>query len=86
LRYEEPCDTYRTMMTTFSLGERIRSARTLKGWTQTDLAVAAEITRGDVAHYEMERRDPTVPKLKAICKALDLDANALLGLPRKKTR
>lgn len=66
-----------------TIGERIREARTHKGWTQHQLAMALGFrSRGTLVGWENERSQPTINNLLSLCRALDVSADHLLGLDR----
>jgi transcriptional regulator with XRE-family HTH domain len=65
------------------LGRRIREKRHALGWTQEDLAHAAEIDRSYIGGVERGERNLTFTMLCQICKALGCDVAALgKGLPK----
>lgn len=72
-----------------SLGENIKNARIKKGLTQEQLAELIsddEITFGNTAisNWEKGISKPDADTLCALCGALDVDANYLLGWKEKK--
>lgn len=71
-------------MNTSPIGERIRTARVRIGLSQEELAYAASVARSEVSHFETGRREPTLRKLRAICKALGLDLGTIAALVGKK--
>lgn len=60
-----------------SLGERVRSARIEKGWTQEDLAYEAEIDRSYIGGVERGERNVTFSMLCRIARALGRDVASL---------
>lgn len=65
-----------------SLGARIREKRKTMGWTQEDLASAAQIDRSYIGGVERGERNLTFSVLCQICAALQCDVAALTaGLP-----
>jgi len=65
-----------------SLGNRIREARTLKGWSQEELAARAELDRSYVGGIERGERNITIRTLAEICRALGCQAHELVeGIP-----
>lgn len=62
------------------LGSRIRSARTQRGMTQTELA-GGDITRNMLSRIENGAALPSLPSLCAIAARLDLPVSALLDDP-----
>ena len=69
-----------------TIGKRIRKARATKGLTQTGLGDIAGISKGAVAKYE-SGTVTNIPSenLVAICHALDVDPNYLLGWSDKES-
>ena len=56
----------------YSLSERIKYLRDLRGMTQTDLARIAKVSQATVAQIESARKDPSVTTLKKLASALDV--------------
>lgn len=66
-----------------ALGHRIRARRSIKGWSQEELADRAKLDRSYIGGIERGERNITVLKLCQIAAALGLDLAALgRGLPR----
>lgn len=63
-----------------NIGDRIRQYRESKGWTQDDLADAAEMNRVTIAKYETGKIEPKAKTLGKLAVALNVDVNLLLGL------
>lgn len=55
------------------LGRSVRRLRIERGWTQTELAVAAGMSQPAVARFERARSVPTLRVLERIAKALDAE-------------
>ena len=64
------------------LHERLRQLREDKDLSQADLAAMLGTTRQQIGKYETGRQDMTAAKLAALCRALGVSADYLLGLPR----
>ena len=62
-----------------TFGDRIRELRDAKGWTQDDLADAAQVHRVTVAKYETGRLEPKSKTLGKLAAALNVDTDYLLG-------
>lgn len=60
------------------LGQRISVVRRQRGWTQTDLAIAAGISRVTVSKIERGATDVGYVRLVRLAKALDVSASALV--------
>ena len=63
-----------------SIGDVIRSARKLSGYTQQELADALRVSQSTVGAWERELSHPTFSQLKEICLFFDISACELLGL------
>ena len=63
-----------------TLGEKINHAMRAKKITQTKLAEKTYITQTTISRYIKDQRTPDAIALKAICEALDVSADWLLGL------
>lgn len=61
------------------IADRIREFREAKGWTQDDLAAAADMNRVTIAKYESGRIEPKSKSLSKLALALDVSTDALLG-------
>lgn len=64
------------------LHERLRQLREDKDLSQAELAAMLGTTRQQIGKYETGRQDMTAAKLAALCRALGVSADYLLGLPR----
>lgn len=64
------------------INERLRAAREDAELTQDDLAAAIGCTRRQVIRYEQGEQEPTTGRLIALCRALGVSADYLLGLPQ----
>lgn len=62
-----------------SLGERIRSFRHRRGWTQVEMAERIGIDRSFLADLERGKRNPTLLSLEIIAKGLGLRLSQLLS-------
>ena len=59
------------------LGMRIKYLRTLKKWSQEDLALEAEVNKNYLSDLERGERNPTVKVLEKIAKALGISISDL---------
>lgn len=62
--------------------ERLRAAREDSDMTQLQACQAAGCTRRQYIRYEQGEQEMGIYKLKALCLALNVSADYLLGLPR----
>lgn len=62
--------------------ERLRHLREDMDLTQAELASMLGSTRQQVGKYEAGYQDMTTAKLAALCRALNVSADYLLGLPK----
>lgn len=63
-----------------AIGEKIRLKRLILGLTQARLAECAGISTAFMGHIERGTRVMSIETLCALCKALELSANDLMGL------
>jgi transcriptional regulator with XRE-family HTH domain len=59
--------------------ERLKSARELRGLSQTQLATNASLPPSSVSHFEAGARKPSFDNLKRLASALDVTTDYLLG-------
>lgn len=70
-----------------TLGDRVRVARKMKGWSQEELASRASLDRSYVGGIERGERNITITTLMSVCHALECDASdLLLGMPTHTLR
>lgn len=62
------------------LGERIRELRKQSGMTQAQLAEKLEMSRQALSNWEKGSCEPDYLGILGLCKALNVDANRLLGV------
>lgn len=63
-----------------ALGLAIFLARTLRGWSQTDLADASGLTNSMISEFERGRRNPSEKSLQRLADALSIPLPALYNL------
>lgn len=69
-----------------SFGKRLAELRKSAGYTQTQLVDEIRATRRMIAYYESESQHPPANMLVDLAKALNVSADALLGIePIKNT-
>lgn len=68
-----------------TLGERIKSYRKEKGFTQKELAEKTNLSRSHIASIESNQYTPSLPTLKEIASALGIDASVLLSDTEKRS-
>lgn len=59
--------------------QRLRAARDLRQWSQSDLATRAEMPPSSIAHFETGTRKPSFDTLKRLANALEVTTDYLLG-------
>ena len=59
--------------------ERLKAARDLRGWSQTDLADRAGMPPSSIAHFETGSRKPSFDTLRRLTNALEVTTDYLLG-------
>ncbi|WP_082801556.1 helix-turn-helix transcriptional regulator [Herbidospora cretacea] len=57
----------------FELGKAVRRLREGYGWSQAELAAAADMTQSAVARFEAGGTVPTLPVLERLARALNAD-------------
>lgn len=66
-------DAYEAARLAFELGHAVREMREKHGWTQAQLANAADMTQPAVARFEAGGTVPTIPVLERLAHALEVD-------------
>jgi transcriptional regulator with XRE-family HTH domain len=61
-----------------TFGERLRGLREDQGWTQKELARAADLTLSAIAKYEQNLREPTWSAAVQLAKALGVEVGAFV--------
>jgi transcriptional regulator with XRE-family HTH domain len=65
------------------IGQRIRDARSQRGWSQNELASRAGVKQPTLQRIEAGlRMDPSIRTIAALAVALDMTIDALLDLPK----
>ena len=59
--------------------ERLRTARELRGWSQSDLASRCGMPTSSVGHFEGGTRKPSFDNLRKLANALEVTTDYLLG-------
>jgi transcriptional regulator with XRE-family HTH domain len=62
-----------------TIGQRIRSARRSKGWTQAELGFRARLRETTICRYELGYHTPSIKHLIRIADALGVSVDSLLG-------
>jgi DNA-binding XRE family transcriptional regulator len=64
-----------------TFGKRLAVAREVHNLTQTALgALLKGVTKASVSHWECDRYEPNLSQLRALCEALGVSADSLLGI------
>lgn len=63
-------EAYEAARLAFELGAAVREMRERRGWTQAQLAEAADMTQPAVARFEAGGTVPTIPVLERLAHAL----------------
>jgi transcriptional regulator with XRE-family HTH domain len=58
---------------------RLRAARDLRGWSQSELAARAGMPPSSIAHFEAGSRKPSFDTLRRLAIALEVTTDYLLG-------
>lgn len=69
-----------------SFAKRLLSIRTLKGWTQTELANKCGMHLAAISHFECGRRRPSMKNLIKLADALECPADDFYYLPAKEVK
>jgi ribosome-binding protein aMBF1 (putative translation factor) len=82
-RLAEPgaAEAYDAARLAFDLGRAVRELREQRGWSQTQLAEAAEMTQSAVARFEAGGTVPTLAVLERIAWALDVELSVRFTAP-----
>lgn len=59
--------------------QRLRAARELRQWSQSELAEHAGLPPSSIAHFEIGARKPSFDTLKRLATALEVTTDYLLG-------
>lgn len=59
--------------------QRLRAARELREWSQSDLASRASLPPSSIAHFETGSRKPSFDTLRRLANALEITTDYLLG-------
>lgn len=59
--------------------KRLKAARELREWSQSDLASRAEMPPSSIAHFEAGSRKPSFDTLRRLANALEVTSDYLLG-------
>jgi len=62
-----------------SVGERLRAARDLRRWSQSELGSRAGLPPSSIAHFETGSRKPSFDTLRRLAGALEVTTDYLLG-------
>ncbi len=69
-----------------AFGQALRSLRTKRKWTQTDLALRADVDRNYVSLIELGRNSPSVRLMFRLCDALDITPSDMLKDVERRMR
>ena len=69
-----------------AFGQALRSLRTKRKWTQTDLALRADADRNYVSLIELGRNSPSVRLMFRLCDALDITPSDMLKDVERRMR
>lgn len=61
-----------------AFGQALRSLRTKRKWSQTDLALRADVDRNYISLIELGRNSPSIRMVYRLCDALDVMPSELL--------
>lgn len=69
-----------------AFGQALRHLRTKRKWTQTDLALRADVDRNYVSLIELGRNSPSVRMMFRLCDALDIAPSDMLKEVERRMR
>ena len=69
-----------------AFGQALRSLRTKRKWTQTDLALRADVDRNYVSLIELGSNSPSVRLMFRLCDALDITPSDMLKDVERRMR
>ena len=75
-----------------TFGEKIRFLRESKELNQTELGKAVNMTQRKISYMELDRYEPSLDDLRALCAFFNISADYLLGFsatlpyPKKNTK
>lgn len=69
-----------------AIGNRIRTVRKARGYTQEQLAERADISFAFVGHIERGTRVMSIKTLDSLARALDCSADYLLGIAQEDSK
>ena len=69
-----------------AFGQALRSLRTKRKWTQTDLALRSDVDRNYVSLIELGRNSPSVRLMFRLCDALDITPSDMLKDVERRMR
>lgn len=69
-----------------AFGQALRSLRTKRKWTQTDLALRADVDRNYVSLIELGRNSPSVRMMFRLCDAQDITPSDMLKDVERRMR
>ncbi len=59
--------------------QRLREAREMREWSQSDLGSKSDLPPSSIAHFEAGSRKPSFDTLQRLSRALEVSADYLLG-------
>lgn len=69
-----------------AFGQALRSLRTKRKWTQSDLALRADVDRNYVSLIELGHNSPSVRLMFRLCDALDITPSDMLKDVERRMR
>jgi len=61
------------------LGQKLRTARKLRKMNQKQLAELINVSKSSISEWESGKHQPSTKQIRALCEALQIDPNWLLG-------
>jgi transcriptional regulator with XRE-family HTH domain len=70
----------------FLIGQRIKQLREERGWSQQELWLESDVSKGHISSMEAGKANPTLKTLRALARALDVEIFDLYTFPEKGGR
>lgn len=69
-----------------AFGQALRNLRNQRGWSQSELALRADVDRNYISLIELGKNSPSVRVVFRLCDAFDITPSALLKDVEKRMR
>ncbi|WP_169566793.1 helix-turn-helix domain-containing protein [Sneathiella limimaris] len=76
--------TQKVSDSTITPAERLKMARTHKGYSRKELAAITNIPEKSIEKYEYGSMEPNISRLQTLCEVLEINSESLLGMPESE--